>query len=170
MHNVHIRQEFPARPDQEANDEVERRGAARDQRSCFIPIIDPLLGPTKTLPRDRSNRLLGVAVTRDENPRHRDKRSITAHRCTIAQVTVSFVSPSRRRRKTRLAAMMGVRINRAISTEPGPRELNARTESHNEAENIPAISPATTRWPKTTAFEESRWAKQEQNPPHRPPP
>jgi len=28
MYNVHIRQECPARPDQEANDEVERRGAA----------------------------------------------------------------------------------------------------------------------------------------------
>jgi len=28
MYNVHIRQELPARPDWEANDQVERRGAA----------------------------------------------------------------------------------------------------------------------------------------------
>src|SRR5579859_6187212 len=32
------------------------RGCAGTKRSCFIPIIDPLLGAPKTLPRDRSNR------------------------------------------------------------------------------------------------------------------
>jgi len=30
------------------------------QRSCFISIIDSLLGPPKMRPRDRSNRLLGA--------------------------------------------------------------------------------------------------------------
>ena len=34
------------------------RGFASVNRKHFIPIIDPLLGPTKTRPRDRSNRLL----------------------------------------------------------------------------------------------------------------
>ena len=58
MYNMHIRQEYPARPDQEANDEVERRAVALPPTEAALPNhrLPPSLAEDAA--RDRSNRLI----------------------------------------------------------------------------------------------------------------
>ncbi len=80
MYNVHIRQEFAVRSDQEANGEVERRGAAPMLNVANLSRSStPLLDPTKTQPRDRSNRLLGLIPTIPARPR---EHCLSAHEST----------------------------------------------------------------------------------------
>ena len=59
-----------------SNDEAERRGASPVSiERHFIPIIDSLLGPPKTQPRDRSNRLLAVSTPQTSIVRNLDAKS-----------------------------------------------------------------------------------------------
>jgi hypothetical protein len=61
MYNMHIRQEFSARSDQEANDEVERQGGA-------LPLIEAALSRSSWLNEDDPRRQLEPLVRRQSPP------------------------------------------------------------------------------------------------------